>query len=143
VTGWDEDDEYSLWWWAAVGYAELLIETTSAARGPRERAGRDTAALLIYHAAIQHRCRPGLVRLATLRRLLDSPHLADRLQADLLSPPHRHARECLAAVDLTAGLALLAEAVAAMLPGRPGATVVEELWPGGTLLRRGGGGPTW
>ena len=140
---WIEDDEAGAVWWAAAGWAELLVERAHTDRGPRERAARDTAALLIYQAALQRRCPPGQVPLAAVRQLLTVDALTAALQDVLAKPSHQYAAGQLdAGVDGAAGVEVLQPIVAQAVNDHPGATPLEDLWPPGALLSRGGG-PTW
>jgi hypothetical protein len=141
---WIEDDEFGVTWRVAAGWAELLIERAHPARGPRERAARDTAGLLVYQGAVLHRCRPGLVQLSTVQQLLTTDALAAALREALTDSRHQYAAGHLrVGVDLAAGIDLLEPIVTQALRDHPGATPLEDLWPAGTLLSRGGGGPTW
>jgi hypothetical protein len=138
----DEDEPAAVAWWVSGGWAELLIERISQDQGRRERSGRDVAALTLFCAAAGQQVRPGLVPLVVAHQLLTAVDLPGRLQHATTGIGYPPAVACLAAVDITAGRPLATAGIEHALRDYSPGSALEDCWPGGTLLYRGGGA-TW
>jgi len=83
---------------------------------------------------------------AELRDWLAAGDLAGRLARELAGPTHPgEVLRVAADVDTDTGSGLVLALLDTIMadPGHPAGIAVEDVWPAGTLLGRGGGGPTW
>jgi len=129
--GWDEDDLDAATWWVAAGWAELLIEPVTDQRGEPEIAARDTLGLAVMLGVVRHHQRPGLIRLDEALSAARTPRQLEQDLDEALPDWRRHTDR-----DLDEGQAVLA-AVADHHTDQH--MPIEDRYPGGHLLSRGGG----